>query len=190
MIKQAVIIGCLAVAGAAQAREQHLAQVALTHYADSESTTNRAWNLNQPSLKQWWTALALVGTPSNNLEFAIGHDANRDGRLSLDERGWWIAWDCGEWLLGGMSEEGMRYEGWGMREEVREEGWRFVTGGPDTNGVVWVHVEVDIRRHRANPAWMYSETWDLIQVTRRGVDDPQERIVFGTKVSGTLLILR
>ena len=185
MIKQAVIIGCLAVAGAAQAREQHLAQVALTHYADTESVTNRAWNLNLASLKQWWGTLTLVGTPSNNLEFAIGHDVNRDGRLSLDERGWWIAWDCGEWMLGGM-----RDEVWGMSEAVSEEGWRFVTGGPDTNGVVWAHVEVDIRRHRANPAWMYSETWDLIQVTRRGVDDPQERIVFGTKVSGTLLFIR
>lgn len=185
MIKQAVIIGCLAVAGAAEAREQHLAPVALTHHMDTESTTNRTWVLNQPSLKQWSTSIELVGTPSNNLEFAIGHDANRDGRLSLDERGWWIAWDCGEWILGGMSDEG-----WGMSKAVSEEGWRFVTGGPDTNGVVWVHVEVDIRRHRANPPWMYSETWDLIQVTRRGVDDPQERIVFGTKVSGTLLFIR
>lgn len=185
MIKQAVIIGCLAVAGAAEAREQHLAPVALTHHMDTESTTNRTWVLNQPSLKQWSTSIALVGTPSNNLEFAIGHDANRDGRLSLDERGWWIAWDCGEWILGGM-----RDEVWGMSEAVSEVGWRFVTGGPDTNGVVWAHVEVDVRRHKANPPWMYSDTWDLIQVTRRGVDDPQERIVFGTKVSGTLLILR
>ena len=173
MIKQAVIIGCLAVACAAQAREQHLAQVALTHYADTESTTNRTWNLNLPSLKQWWATLALVGTPSNNLEFAVGHDADRDGRLSLDERGWWIAWDCGEWIAGGLGGS-----------------FTPVTGGPDTNGVVWAHVEVDVRRHKANPPWMYSDTWDLIQVTRRGVDDPQERIVFGTKVSGTLLFIR
>ena len=173
MIKQAVIIGCLAVAGAAEAREQHLAQVALTHYADTESTTNRTWVLNQPSLKQWSTSIALVGTPSNNLEFAIGHDANRDGHLSLDERGWWIAWDCGDWIAGGLGGS-----------------FTPVTGGPDTNGVVWAHVEVDVRRHKANPPWMYSDTWDLIQVTRRGVDDPQERIVFGTKVSGTLLFIR
>ena len=173
MIRQAVIIGCLAVAGAAQAREQHVARIAPSHYADSESMTNRAWKLDVPSLKQWSVALALIGTPSNNLEFAIGHDANRDGRLSFDERGWWIAWDCGAWIAGGVG---------GAFEPV--------TGGPDTNGVVWAHVEVDVRRHKANPPWMYNETWDLVQVTRRGVDDPQERIAFGTKVSGTLLILR
>ena len=173
MIRQAVIIGCLAAAGAAEAREQHMAQIAPSQYADSESMTNRTWNLNLPSLKQWSTSIELVGTSSNNLEFAIGHDANRDGRLSFDERSWWIAWDCGEWVAGGLV---------GAFEPV--------TGGPDTNCVVWAHVAVDVRRHKSNPPWMYSETWDLVEVTRRGVDDPQERIVFGTKTSGTLLILR
>ena len=173
MIKQAVIIGCLAVAGAAQARQQTLARLAPSHYADTQSTTNRAWNLNLPSLKQWNATLALIGTPSNNLEFAIGHDANRDGRLSFDERAWWIAWDCGEWIAGGLG---------GTFEPV--------TGGPDTNGVVWAYIKVDVRRHKSNPPWMYNETWDLVEVTRRGVDDPQERVAFGTKVSGTLLFVR
>lgn len=173
MIKQAVIIGCLAVAGAAQARQQTLARLAPSHYADTQSTTNRAWNLNLPSLKQWNATLALIGTPSNNFEFAIGHDANRDGRLSFDERAWWIAWDCGVWIGGGLG---------GTFEPV--------TGGPDTNGVVWAHVEVDVRRHKAIPPWMYNETWDLVEVTRRGVDDPQGRVSFGTKTSGTLLFIR
>ena len=77
MIRQAVIIGCLAAAGAAEAREQHMAQIAPSQYADSESKTNRTWNLNLPSLKQWSTSIELVGTSSNNLEFALGHDANR-----------------------------------------------------------------------------------------------------------------
>ena len=185
MIRQAVIIGCLAAAGAAEAREQHMAQIAPSQYADSESMTNRTWNLNLPSLKQWSTSIELVGTSSNNLEFAIGHDANRDGRLSFDERGWWIAWDCGEWILGGM-----RDEVWGLGEAVSEEGWRFVTGGPDTNGVVWAYIEVDIRRHKSNPAWLYSDTWNLMKVTRRGVDDPLELVKLETRTSGTIVILR
>ena len=185
MIRQAVIIWCLAAAGAAEAREQHMAQIAPSQYADSESMTNRTWNLNLPSLKQWSTSIELVGTASNNLEFAIGHDANRDGRLSFDERGWWIAWDCGEWILGGM-----RDEVWGMSEAVSEEGWRFITGGPDTNGVVWAYIEVDIRRHKSNPAWLYSDTWNLMKVTRRGVDDPLELVKLETRTSGTVVILR
>ena len=185
MIRQAVIIGCLAAAGAAEAREQHMAQIAPSQYADSESMTNRTWNLNLPSLKQWSTSIELVGTASNNLEFAIGHDANRDGRLSFDEQGVVLACDGGEWILGRM-----RDEVWGMSEAVSEEGWRFVTGGPDTNGVVWAYIEVDIRRHKSNPAWLYSDTWNLMKVTRRGVDDPLELVKLETRTSGTIVILR
>ena len=173
MIKQAVIIGCLAAAGAAEAREQRVAQVAPSQCADTESTTNRTWILDKPSLKQWRLSVALVGTSSNNLDVVVGHDADRDGRLSFDERGWWIIWDCGEWIAGGLG---------GAFEPV--------TCGPDSNGVVRAHVEVDVRRHKANPPWMYSETWDLVQVTRRGVDDPHERVELGTTTSGTLLLLR
>ena len=172
MIKQAVIIGCLAAAGAAEARQQEVAQVAPSQYADSESTTNMPWNLNLPSLKKYSVEVALVGTPSNNLEFAVGHDADRDGRLSLDERAWWLAWDCGEWIAGGL-------------------GGTFVpvTDGPDTNGVVRAHVEVAVSRHKAKPAWMYGETWDLVEVTRRGVDDPQERVSVGTETSGLMILV-
>ena len=185
MIKQVVIIGCLTAAGAAEAHQLKPARLAPSLFADTEVSTNVTCNLNLPSLKMYRLALGLVATPSNEAEVVIGPDADRDGRLSFDEQRVVLACDGGEWILGGM-----RDEVWGMSEAVSEEGWRFVTGGPDTNGVVWAHVEVDVRRHKSNPPWMYSETWDLVEVTRRGVDDPQERIVFGTKTSGTLLILR
>ena len=185
MIKQVVIIGCLTAAGAAEAHQLKPARLAPSPFADTEVSTNVTCNLNLPSLKMYRLALGLVATPSNEVEVVIGADADRDRRLSFDEQGVVLACDGGEWILGGM-----RNEVWGMSEAVSEEGWRFVAGGPDTNGVVWAHVEVDVRRHKSNPPWMYSETWDLVEVTRRGVDDPQERIVFGTKTSGTLLILR
>ena len=173
MIKQAVIIGCLAAAGAAEARQQEVAQVAPSQYADSESTTNMPWNLNLPSLKKYSVEVALVGTPSNNLEFAVGHDADRDGTLSLDERALWLAWDCGEWIAGGL-------------------GGTFVpvTDGPDTNGVVRATVEVTVSRHKAKPTWMYGETWDLVEVTRRGVDDPQERVSVWTETSGLMIFVK
>ena len=185
MIKQVVIIGCLAAAGAAEARQLKPARLAPSLFADTEVSTNVTCNLNLPSLKMYRLALGLVATTSNEVEVVIGADADRDGRLSFDERGWWIAWDCGEWFLGGM-----RDEVWGMGEAVSEEGWRFVTGGPDTNGVVWAYIEVDIRRRKSYPAWLYSDTWNLMKVTRRGVDDPLELVKLETRTSGTVVILR
>lgn len=185
MIKQVVIIGCLAAAGAAEARQLKPARLAPSPFADTEVSTNVTCNLNLPSLKMYRLALGLVATPSNEVEVVIGADADRDGRLSFDEHRAVLACDGGEWILGGM-----RDEVWGMSEAVSEEGWRFVTGGPDTNGVVWAYIEVDIRRHKSNPAWLYSDTWNLMKVTRRGVDDPLELVKLETRTSGTVVILR
>ena len=172
MIKQAVIIGCL-VAGAAEARQQHPAQLASANWLDTEVSTNVTCCLDKPSLKRYWVEMGLIGTPSNNYELALGHDRNRDGRLSFEEQSIVFGWDCGEWFAFGTG---------GVIE--------LTTRGPDTNGVVWAMFFVDIRRHRSNPPWMYSDTWDLMRLTRRGVDDPHERVELGTKVSGTLLFIR
>ena len=173
MIKQAVIIGCLVAVGPAQAGKLRPARLAPPEHADTEVTTNVTCDLNLPSLKRYRLALGLVGTPSNNVEVALGNDADHDGTLSLDERALWFKWDCGAWSAGGVG---------GTFEPV--------TGGPDTNGVVWAAVEVDVRRHRSNPRWLYSDTWNLMRVTRRGVEAPLERVFLRTETSGTLISIR
>ena len=43
--------------------------------------------------------MELKATPSNNVEVAIGCDANGDGHLSLDESGLTVGYDCGEWFV-------------------------------------------------------------------------------------------
>ncbi len=173
MIKQVVIIGCLAAAGAAEARQLKPARLAPSPFADTEVSTNVTCNLNLPSLKMYRLALGLVATPSNEVEVVIGPDADRDGRLSFDEHRVVFACDGGEWIAFGLG---------GVIEPV--------IGGPDTNGVVWAYIEVDIRRHKSNPAWLYSDTWNLMKVTRRGVDDPLELVKLETRTSGTVVILR
>lgn len=85
MIKHVVIIGCLAAAGAAEARQLKPARLAPSPFADTEVSTNVTCNLNLPSLKMYRLALGLVATPSNEVEVVIGADADRDGRLSFDE---------------------------------------------------------------------------------------------------------
>lgn len=173
MIKQVVIIGCLAAAGAAEARQLKPARLAPSPFADTEVSTNVTCNLNLPSLKMYRLALGLVATPSNEVEVVIGADADCDGRLSFDEHRVVLACDGGEWIAFGLG---------GVIEPV--------IGGPDTNGVVWAYIEVDIRRHKSNPAWLYSDTWNLMKVTRRGVDDPLELVQLETRTSGTVVILR
>ena len=103
MKKLLLTVGCL-VAGVTMARQQNLAQLAPSPFADTEVSTNVPCALDLPSLKEYRIGLGLVGTPSNNVEVALGHDADGDGTLSLDEAAISLAWDCGEWSIGGKRE--------------------------------------------------------------------------------------
>ena len=181
MKKLLIVIGCLA-AGAVGARQQNLAQLAPSQFADTEVSTNVPCALDLPSLKEYRIGLGLVGTPSNNVEVALGHDADGDGVLSLDEAAISLAWDCGEWMV--REERGAR------REEGRGNGVPLVTSGPDTNGFVVAEIAVAVSNHKAKPAWLYDRTWDLVRVTRRGVDDPEERVSLNTRVAGLMILVK
>lgn len=178
MKKLLMTVGCLA-ACAAMARQQNLARLAPSTYADTEVSTNVPCVLDLPTLRQYRLALGLVGTPSNNVEVALGHDADGDGALSLDETALSLAWDCGEWMARGMSDEG-----WGMRDVP------LTTDGPDTNGFVTAAIDVAVSRHKAKPAWLYDRSWDLLRVTARGVDAPLERVTLSTRVSGMMVLIK
>ena len=178
MKKLLLTVGCL-VAGATMARTIRPAQLAPSPYAATEVSTNVPCVLNLPSLKEYRIGLGLVGTPSNNVEVALGHDADGDGVLSLDEAAISLAWDCGEWMARGMSDEG-----WGMRDVP------LVTSGPDTNGFVMAEIAVAVSNHKAKPAWLYDRTWNLVRITRRGVDDPEERVSLYTRVAGLMILVK
>ena len=178
MKKLLLTVGCL-VAGVAMARQRNLAQLAPSQFADTEVSTNVPCALDLPSLKEYRIGLGLVGTPSNNVEVALGHDADSDGVLSLDEQAVWLAWDCGEWTARGIRDRGL-----GIGDVP------LMTSGPDTNGVVSASVDVAVSNHKAKPAWLYDRTWNLVRVTRRGVDDPEERVSLYTRVAGTLILVR
>ena len=178
MKKLLLTVGCL-VAGVAMARQQTLARPAPSQFADTEVSTNVPCALDLPSLKEYRIGLELVGTPSNNVEVALGHDADGDGVLSLDEAAISLAWDCGEWMARGIGDQGL-----GIGEVP------LTTGGSDTNGFVVAEIAVAVSNHKAKPAWLYDRTWDLVRVTRRGVDDPEERVSLYTRVAGLMILVK
>ena len=178
MKKLLLTVGCL-VAGVTMARQQNLARPAPSQFADTEVSTNVPCALDLPSLKEYRIGLGLVGTPSNNVEVALGHDADGDGVLSLDEAAISLAWDCGEWMARGIGDQGL-----GIGEVP------LTTGGSDTNGFVVAEIAVAVSNHKAKPAWLYDRTWDLVRVTRRGVDDPEERVSLYTRVAGLMILVK
>ncbi len=68
-------------------------------YADTETATNVPFMMGANGRHTFRFALSFAGTPSNNVEVALGVDANSDGMLSAGETELVVGWDCGRWFL-------------------------------------------------------------------------------------------
>ena len=68
-------------------------------FPDTEVSTNFSFVVGAVAHRKLVFTLELQASPSNNVEVAIGCDADGDGHLSLDESGLTVGYDCGEWFV-------------------------------------------------------------------------------------------
>lgn len=68
-------------------------------YADTEVSTNFAFSVGEGLNRGIVFTVEIHATPSNNVEIAIGVDADEDGRLSVDESELCVGCDCGTWFV-------------------------------------------------------------------------------------------
>lgn len=164
-------------------------------FADTESTTNCPFDFGQRGVKNFRFDMTFVGTPSNNVQLAFGRDADADGVLAPEETDMIFAWDCGAWHLrrtaGDASEIGLR------------------SPAVTTNGTKELHWDLQLRRRQpkrlslvengeplfaefseAALPWFHDVGWDMLRLTARGVDAPDEEVCVSLNVEGHLFILR
>ena len=68
-------------------------------FADTEVSTNVALSVGAARNRRLVFSVELQASPSNNVEVAVGCDADADGRLSLAESALVVGYDCGEWFV-------------------------------------------------------------------------------------------
>ena len=119
-------------------------------YADTEVSTNFAFSVGEGQNRGIVFAIELQATPSNNVEVAIGVDADEDGHLSVDESELCVGYDCGTWF-------------------VRSSNDDTVTTTDAADSGVFRRM-YRVRARRVNPLW------NLVKVTRRGVDASAESV--------------
>lgn len=68
-------------------------------YADTEVSTNIAFVVDRAMMTRIEFTVALDATPTNNVEVAIGTDANGDGNLAPEEAAYVFGYDCGRWFM-------------------------------------------------------------------------------------------
>ena len=111
-------------------------------FADTEVSTNIVFVVERPAMTRIEFTVALDATPTNNVEVAIGTDANSDGNLAVEEAAYVFGYDCGAWFARSAGLEGLgSLEGLG--------------GGRVEKTFVLKRCQLDT-------------AWNLVKVTRRG----------------------
>ena len=113
-----------------------------SEYADTEVSTNIAFVVERPAMTRIEFTVALDATPTNNVEVAIGTDANSDGNLAVEEAAYVFGYDCGAWFARSAGLEGL--------------------GSLEGLGGGRVEKTFVLKRRQLDTAW------NLVKVTRRG----------------------
>ena len=113
-----------------------------SEFADTEVSTNIAFAVERPAMTRIEFTVALDATPTNNVEVAIGTDANGDGNLAVEEAAHVFGYDCGTWFARSAGLEGL--------------------GSLEGLGGGRVEKTFVLKRRQLDTAW------NLVKVTRRG----------------------
>ena len=162
-------------------------------FVDTEVSTNIV--LVQPAANVSGLNLQLLfsGTSSNNVEIALGMDADNDGELSFDEMDIRLGWDCGRYFVERVST-GERYEetNVGTNNLNRVFDWQCVVYRNSLKSLaVSTEAGVGFTNVTANPpAWLYGRNWNLINLTARGTDVQNEQFIYEATQRGAVFILQ
>ena len=117
-------------------------------FADTEVSTNIAFVVERPAMTRIEFTVSLDATPTNNVEVAIGTDANGDGSLAVEESAYVFGYDCGTWFARSAGLEGL--------------GSLECLGSLEGLGGGRVEKTFVLKRRQLDTAW------NLVKVTRRG----------------------
>ena len=139
-----------------------------SEYADTEVSTNIAFVVERPAMTRIEFTVALDATPTNNVEVAIGTDANADGNLSVEEAAYVFGYDCGAWFCRARDENKIESSAVNLNLQPQP---RFS------------HTFI-LKRRQLDTAW------NLVKVTRRGCGVTCELVKAEGKMPGFKLEMR
>ena len=191
MKRPVLLIGCLA-AAAACATSIIPDRLPRGGYADTEATTNVPFAFGPQGARNFQFELSLAGTPSNNVVLAFGRDADSDGALAAEETDMAFAWDCGGWRIVNFVTGDAVESPAATTNDVKSLAWDLLLrrGRPRRLAVSENGVPLFTELADAPGPWLHSLEWDILRLTVRGVDAPQENVRVGMEISGHMIRMR
>ena len=173
---------------AAFASAMDVADLSVSTFADTESSTNVVFSTGRAEVRTFNLSLELDADECNNLAVGFGRDANENGVLDRTETDAVIGWDAGEWF-------------WRDRRAAIED------RSPRSDGRRKLDVQLSLNRRKAAksiratdgdstvfngnvPSTLFDPEWNLMRVTARGLSDPNGVIVTETLVNAFKVVVR
>ena len=135
-----------------------------SEFDDTEVSTNFTFVVGEGYNRRLVFSLEIEASPTNNVEVAIGCDADEVGLLSLDETALMVGYDCGEWFVRSAANDSV------MCYDVADSGTFRRT--------------YEVRSRYIDPSW------NLVKVTRRGLGVSNENVSFSLVELGFGLTIR
>ena len=166
-----IFAGALAVSAAVQT-----IQPPPSDFIDTEASTNVVFAPLQEDTRQYVVKFTGDFSPSNDLEFAVGGDANGNGDLSPEETEARLCIDCGK----KKSKSGVEVEQWNLSTDsagqTEQEGDILCSPSPST-------FTLKLTRNQQS-------SWNLIKVTRRGFFSAEPTVTLKPRKPGLLIIVK
>ena len=155
-----------------------------SEFADTEVSTNVCFAIDRATMTRVEFVVALEATPTNNVEVAIGTDADCDGNLAVEEAAYVFGYDCGVWFKRSQSKS---------RVEVEERNLSTCAFGLEeanhhsstsTSNFDFTSHTFVLKSRKLDTAW------NLVKVTRRGCGAACELVKAEGRKPGLVLEVR
>jgi hypothetical protein len=164
---------------AAYAKEFNVSPLPISPYADTEVSTNIVFNRHRRDVKEFELKFTLDCSPSNCIQVALGTDADGDGDLSFAETQAVYGWRNGRYFIEDIIG-GKRYEHSVKLEDrigIQAFTVNMHTTRDDLPKTFLANIDgasVFTNLTTTVPTWLYQPKWNLMRITRRGVNTPSE----------------
>jgi hypothetical protein len=164
---------------ATYAKEFNVSPLPISSYADTEVSTNIVFNRHRRDVKEFELKFTLDCSPSNCIQVALGTDADGDGDLSFAETQAVYGWRNGRYFIEDIIG-GKRYEHSVKLEDrigIQAFTVNMHTTRDDLPKTFLANIDgasVFTNLTTTVPTWLYQPKWNLMRITRRGVNTPSE----------------
>ena len=190
-----LFISCLVIlllSGFTVAKAFTVPPMPMSQYADTEVSTNIAFNTIRNDVKYFALNFLLGSDSLNGIQVALGRDKNKDGVLALSEIDTVYGYRNGRYIIEYVSK-GLRYEEPAIANEQRNFSISIDTKAKGT--LIDFSAKVGVRQIfsdliQSSPDWLYHKEWNLMRITRRGVAVPDEWVKFDIDYSAVVITVK